>query len=1040
METKMFPIPEQSSDHSKGATLLFQSSAEMAKQNGLTVDILAPGPDFAFKGERSMGSTSTDKKSASVELAENRRWLKEQINPYFFTAMQDEPEALALLERGLGTLRHNRRLILADRDKTLILARVNEAGSLYDSLRHFQDREISYAMFTHSEGALPCMEQALEIQRFEFDRKRNEDILAWRSVELPLALTRRIAAELRRSYPDFDMKEFDRLLRILWLNNESYVRVSSPLRVAQVLQLQQKAGRSGGLYLYVEATPDPTVSRVHFAVGNPPQKEFLLQLLEVFNRLELGVNRAYCLTVSNGVHPYFLGTFYVSNREGGIMEIDSELFTRLQQELYNTQIVSTKGHAYREFVTTGVMTGEEASLTNAFIAFCHTNLAHNQPDRFGLEDVQNAFHLHPEIALQLVKLFRARFDPALTERHPLYNLLLSETNQAVEGYNTGHRYLDEVRRAIYRSCLIFITHTLKTNFFVLEKQALAFRLDPAYLSELGDQVTSDLPQALPFRVTFFFSRYGFGYHIGFSDIARGGWRTVIARNTDDFVTNSNTIFRENFVLAHTQHLKNKDIYEGGSKLVLILDAADLQRSGERELENWRLYKLQHGVTNAFLDIFVTVDGVAKLPAVVDYYREDEPIELGPDENMHDSMIENIARISKRRGYLLGIGIMSSKEVGINHKEYGVTSTGVVKFAEITMAELGIDIYADPFSVKLTGGPNGDVAGNAMRILLERAPKVAIRLILDGTAALCDPLGADREELSRIVLREDLDAFNPQLLHPGGFMIFRSGSRRDGLRELFRKVSRTSEGVREQWISTDEFSKAYASLPFTVKADLFIPAGGRPETIDKDNWQEYLLPDGAPSAPAIVEGANSFITPEARVCLQRKGVIIMRDASANKCGVISSSYEIIANLLLTEAEFLAEKDRYVRDVLEILEKRAADEARLILKRRREQPTLICTEISDALSGEINAHYATIFRFFQNRPQLCLQPVYRRAILSHLPRMLREEPKYNRRIKNLPPKYLFAILAAEIGSSLVYHSDREADFESTIKGHLLRNFPA
>jgi len=804
--------------------------------------------EILFKGELSMSSKPVVRKRTSAELSENRRWLKEQINPYFFTAMRDEPEALALLEHGLGSLRINRRLILADRDKSLILARVNAPGSLYDSLRHFQDREISYAMITHSEGPMPGMEQALEIQRFEFDRKKNEDILAWREVELPKALARSVAAELRRSYPEFDMKEFYRLLRILWLNNENYVRVSSPLRVAQVLQLQQKASRSGGLYLYLEQTTDPKVSRVHFAVGNPPQKEFLLQLMEVFNRLEIGVNRAYCLTpkvsrvhfavgnppqkefllqlmevfnrleigvnraycltISNGVHPYFLGTFLVSRRSGDVLETGSELFCRLQQEFYNTQIVSTKGYTYREFVTTGVMTGEEASLTNAFVAFCHTNLAHNQPDRFGLDDVQSAFHSHPEMSLQLVKLFRARFDPAITASHPLYGSVLEETVQAVDGYNTGHRYLDEVRRTIYRCCLIFITHTLKTNFFVLEKQALAFRLDPAYLAELGVTATSDLPPAVPFRVTFFFSRFGFGYHIGFSDIARGGWRTVIARNMDDFITNSNTIFRENFVLAHTQHLKNKDIYEGGSKLVLILDASDLRRGGEREMENWRLYKLQHGVTNSFLDIFVTENGVARNPVVVDYYREDEPIELGPDENMHDSMIENIARISKRRGYILGIGIMSSKEVGINHKEYGVTSTGVVKFAEITMAELGIDIYHEPFSVKFTGGPNGDVAGNAMRILLSRAPQVAIKLILDGTAALCDPEGADRKELSRIVLKEDLEAFDPHKLHAGGFMLFRGGSRRDGLRELFRKVTRTVDGMREEWISTDEFSRVY----------------------------------------------------------------------------------------------------------------------------------------------------------------------------------------------------------------------------------------
>ena len=72
-------------------------------------------------------------------------------------------------------------------------------------------------------------------------------------------------------------------------------------------------------------------------------------------------------------------------------------------------------------------------------------------------------------------------------------------------------------------------------------------------------------------------------------------------------------------------------------------------------------------------------------------------------------------------------------------------------------------------------------------------------------------------------------------------------------------------------------------------------------------------------------------------------------------------------------------------------------------------------------------------------LCLQPLFRRVILSHLPRLLRDSPVYRRRIKNLPPKYLYAILAAEIGSSLVYRGDREADFAEMVRGHLLRNFP-
>ena len=401
------------------------------------------------------------------------------------------------------------------------------------------------------------------------------------------------------------------------------------------------------------------------------------------------------------------------------------------------------------------------------------------------------------------------------------------------------------------------------------------------------------------------------------------------------------------------------------------------------------------------------------------------------------MIEEIAALSKRRGYLLGIGLMSSKRVGINHKEYAVTSTGVVTFAEIAMKELGVDVRRKPVSVKVTGGPNGDVAGNAMAIILKRWPKAELRLILDGTAALVDPAGADRTELSRILLKEDLDAFNPKALHPGGFMLFRSGTRKEGLRVLHRKVTRTARGLQEEWISIDDFSRAYGSLAFTVEADLFIPGGGRPETIDGRNVDQYRLADGRPSSRAIVEGANSFITPEARVQLQKQGVLLLRDASANKCGVISSSYEIIANLLLTEEEFLKQKKRYVKDVLAILVRRAADEANLIMARRREQG-LLGTEISDRISGEINAHYARLFKFFQARPQLAQEPLFRAAILSHLPALLREDPRFRKRVDRLPPKYRSAILAAEIGSSMVYRGNPDAEFEDMLRLHMERNF--
>jgi glutamate dehydrogenase len=978
----------------------------------------------------------------AARAAENESWLRAKMTPFFFDGMADEPEALELLCRELNTLAFNEHLILADREKSMILATHNVKGSLLRTLAlRPAIRPISYAMFAHSTESIPGTEKSLEIQRYEFDCKTEAIIQKGfaAGVEVPAKLRDAVEKALRNDYKDYDRDELDHHLAVLWLNNESYVRVSPPRRVASTIRLLQRCERAGGLMLDVEEHRGPAdETRISFAVKSPPHRGFLAQVLEVLNRLDLGVNRAYVLDVHDGQVPYGLLTFYVRPRAGRAALPGSALHAQLERELFNTQILSADSPEYKDLVVQGHVSGEDASLVRAFVAFCHTSLAHAQPDRFDWEEVRNAFHANRQLTQQMVELFRTRFDPSLTGRDKVWQRKLAEAEKAVHSYNTGHKHLDDVRRDVFRCCLAFIKNTLKTNFFVQGKTAFAFRLSPAYLAELGTGFTSDLPSATPFRITFFFTRDGFGYHIGFSDIARGGWRTVICKTDDDFLTNAATLFRENFVLAHTQHFKNKDIYEGGSKLVMLMDASMLAAE-ERDQVTLRLHKQQRGVFNAFLDVFDTVDGVARHKSVTDYYREDEPIELGPDENMHDSMIEEIARLSKRRGYLLGIGVMSSKEVGINHKEYGVTSTGVVKFAEITMKELGTDLRRHAFSVKFTGGPNGDVAGNAMQIMLDRCPKMQIKMILDGTAALFDPAGADHAALRAIVLKEDLHAFNPKALNPGGFLLYRSGSKKDGLREQFKKVTKiaANKPLQEEWLSTDDFSRIFGELVFTVQADLFIPAGGRPETIDIDNWQRFLLPDGTPSSRAIIEGANSFITPAARSELQKKGVIVMRDASANKCGVISSSYEIIANLMLSEEEFLQHKKKYVGGVLQILEKRAGDEAQLILGRWRKTGRP-CTEISDAVSGEINGHKARLFGFFQSKPELCLQEPFRRAILAHLPALLREDPKFRRRLERLPQKYRSAILAAEIGSSMIYRGRSEEEYEDAVKQHIERHF--
>ncbi|HPY40418.1 MAG TPA: NAD-glutamate dehydrogenase, partial [Thiolinea sp.] len=508
----------------------------------------------------------------------NLAWLQQAMHPLFFSFNRTEPDALAVLVESLYRIHRLPYIRLADRPERMLVAQNGIPNSIYNTLSSLPKRDnLSYSEINTSLTRLPNSDHFLEVLRFDYTSIPDAEVasaLAADDTSPAEDIRGNIEAGLRTYTPGFDMSQAEQLAKLLWINNPEYVKVSHPERIARVLDLYQKTQAHGGIHLEIHPIDNAVngeTNRVLFGVSNPPQRDFLLQVFEVFKRLKIGVKRTYTITLSNGIFPTFLATFYVQPRNGAVLETGNELFHALQDELYNTQIISSDSTSFNELVATGVMSGTDATFIKAAITFCHTNLAHNKPDQFDPEVVQRAFLAQPDISQQLVKLFHARFKPNLADREALYAELLQETKNKIDNFNTGRRFLDETRRVIFRCAMSFITNCLKTNFFVDEKHALAFRLDPVYLEELGDDFTADLPKERPFRITFFAGRSGSGYHIGFSDIARGGWRTLMTQGHDDYTNSANTLFRENYVLAHTQHLKNKDIYEGGSKMVSILN-------------------------------------------------------------------------------------------------------------------------------------------------------------------------------------------------------------------------------------------------------------------------------------------------------------------------------------------------------------------------------------------------------------------------------------------------------------------------------------
>ena len=645
------------------------------------------------------------------------------------------------------------------------------------------------------------------------------------------------------------------------------------------------------------------------------------------------------------------------------------------------------------FRTYGSFKLDEANLLNAAAEFIHSQLSFIDRNAYTLCEIRRFMGLYSDVVRKMVDKFLAG------DRE------FSEIRKEIAALSSGIVDKDIKLRTILGSAAEFFSRIIRSNYDFANKTALAFKLDPAFMSYfegLSEKYIQAFPPERPFGVFFFYRNKISGFQIRFAPIARGGWRTVVPKpgrsvldKRDAFDQAHCELFRENFVLANTQHKKNKDIYEGGSKMVTILenlDGADFKTT---------LWAAQRAVFEAFLALLLA--------------DRNDIIEIGPDENMFDEMITYMGERGEAENYVLKSGIISGKEdTGINHKHYGVTSFGVYQYFIRTLKHLGIDPYADEFSVILSGGPFGDVAGNMMKLLNDRKadntfvlPGLCIKAVTDGPAALYDPAGIDREELSSLIHKAALDGFNPAKLRgEGAFMIF-SATDADGNHRMATVINGK---VEEKAISHNEFMALFNNNIFR-EATVFIPGGGRPQTIHDGNWTNFA-PDGKPLIKAIVEGANSFTTPSARLKLQAAGIVNVLDSSANKCGVITSSYEILSGILLEKDGFIANKEELVSDLMDRLAACANKEAEWLYAEfiaRKDEPM---TNLSNELGNKVNELKAKLFDLFTEKPELLADQL----VLDHLLPIFRN--KFADRISRIPDLYRKAIGAAEAAGRIIY----------------------
>ena len=758
---------------------------------------------------------------------------------------------------------------------------------------------------------------------------------------------------------------------------------------------------------------------------------FQANISRVMARNGIDLTRKYTVTFG-GARPVIVATLYAR------AAFPPDLLRQLVEvSLYPPDLIGV-------MVEKGAIDPTEANFLNAAVPFIHQFITVPDPDigllgerfradrelsgilssiqaridrdTYTLALIEQVFVDRPDIVHDLVRLFVARQDPAAHD--PVAEKDARARLEAALASST----LTIEEAEVVKASVHFIDSILRTNFFLPVKSALSFRLSRDFFSKAaggtaaggtaagglaaagpvaGGPAAGAAPDAVPFGVFFVVGRDFHGFHVRFTDIARGGIRLLRSATYDEYHHNADSLFEECYNLAFTQNKKNKDIPEGGSKGI-ILPAFGTSRQDAAQA--FRFY------IDALLDLLVPTDG----SPIVGW--EEEILFFGPDEGTAELMDWACLR-ARERGYRYWKAVTTGKEAvlgGISHKEYGMTTEGVHRYVLGILKELGIG--EQTITKAQTGGPDGDLGSN--EILISRDRTIAL---VDGGGVVYDPDGLDRQELVRLARAgTDCAEFDRGRLGPRGFLVT----------------------VRDRDLTLPDGTRVASGLGFRntfhldprMKADLFVPCGGRPKSINLSNWRSLLDQDGRPLYRWIVEGANLFITQDARLKLEEKGVVLFKDSSTNKGGVISSSFEVLAGLGLSDAEyqslmtvapggeFPAFRSRYIEQVIEAIRHKADQEFGL-LWRTHARTGIPFSELSEAVSRRINEITASI----RDSSLFTHGEVRRNSLRMHAPAVLADKVGLDLLMERLPESYQKAILARSIASSFVYEYGLEAGFE-------------
>jgi glutamate dehydrogenase len=544
---------------------------------------------------------------------------------------------------------------------------------------------------------------------------------------------------------------------------------------------------------------------------------------------------------------------------------------------------------------------------------------------FSQSSVEEVLCRHPVLAVDLVALFEARFDPWLEgNRDVIVEAARAEllaVLDAVPGIDD-----DRVGRAL----LELVDATVRTNVFRRDTdrpaRSVAFKFDPSRISSL--------PRPRPEHEIWVCSPRVEGVHLRGGRIARGGLRWSDRR--DDFRT-------EVLGLMKAQMVKNALIVPMGAKGGFVV-----KRGGV--IDCYREF------IAAMLDLTDDIrEGIVVGPS-------DTVCHDGPDPYLVVAADKGTARLSDTaneiavsRGFWLGDAFASGGRAGYDHKAMAITARGAWESVRRHADALGLDADHDPLRVVGIGDMSGDVFGNGMLC----SPHLRLVAAFDHRHVFIDPdpdpaaSFAERRRLFDLA-SSSWDDYDRSVVSAGGGVFPRTSK---SIR--LSAEARAALDVDAQVVTADELVSAVLRAPVDLLWNggigTYVKASAERHADIGDRTNDGVRVDAVELRCSIVaEGGNLGFTQLGRVEFARCGGRINTDAIDNSAGVDCSDHEVNLKILLAPSVESGRMSNAERD--DLLVDMTDDVAELVLANNRAQTLALTIARSQAFEVvDVHARY-------------------------------------------------------------------------------------